>query len=161
MASQSHKICVADSSSSRHLSQVGPSINPILKRCPFRWQCPVSSLTIHLNWSLFNFNRSFVLLAEGPDISPFSTNVTHKPKFCQGSFSSQCSPRNYMVVSIGKNVIYHTATLHSSLITFFIKTTGWPTFYQGAFLSECLSKNQMVQSVGKNINTTWPQCIQL
>jgi hypothetical protein len=72
MASQSHKICVADSSSSRHLSQVGSSVNPILKRCPFRWQCPVSSPTTHLNWSLFNFNRSFVFLAEGPDISSFS-----------------------------------------------------------------------------------------
>jgi hypothetical protein len=32
MASQSHKICVADSSSSRHLSQVGSSVNRILKR---------------------------------------------------------------------------------------------------------------------------------
>jgi hypothetical protein len=32
MASQSHGICVADSSSSRNLSQVGSSVNPILKR---------------------------------------------------------------------------------------------------------------------------------
>jgi hypothetical protein len=63
---------VADSSSSRHVSQVGSSVNPSLKRCPFRWQCPVSSPTTHLNWSLFSFNRSFVLLAEGPDISPFA-----------------------------------------------------------------------------------------
>jgi hypothetical protein len=73
MASHSHKIYVAESSSYRHLSQVGSSVSPILKRCPFRWQCPVSSPTIHLNWSLFNFNRSFVLLAEGPDISPFAS----------------------------------------------------------------------------------------
>jgi hypothetical protein len=64
---------VADSSSSRHISQVGLSVNPIFKRCPFRWQCPVSSPTTHLNWSLFNFNRSFVLLAEGQDISPFAS----------------------------------------------------------------------------------------
>jgi hypothetical protein len=70
MASQSHRMCVADSSSFRHLSQVGSSVNP--KRCPFRWQCPVNSPTIHLNWSLFNFNRSFVLLADGPDASPFA-----------------------------------------------------------------------------------------
>jgi hypothetical protein len=28
-----------------------------------RWQCPVSSPTTHLHWSLFSFNRSFVLLA--------------------------------------------------------------------------------------------------
>jgi hypothetical protein len=72
MASQSHKISVVDSSSSRHLSQVGSSGNPILKRCPFTWQCPVSSPTTHLNWSLFNFNKCFVLLAEGPGISPFA-----------------------------------------------------------------------------------------
>jgi hypothetical protein len=51
---------------------MGLSVNPNLKRCPFRWQCPVSSPTTHLNWSLFNFNRSFVLLAEGPGISPFA-----------------------------------------------------------------------------------------
>jgi hypothetical protein len=66
MASQSHRICVADSSSSRHLSQVRSSVYPNLKRCPFRWQCPVNSPTTHLNWSLFNFNRSFGLLVEGP-----------------------------------------------------------------------------------------------
>jgi hypothetical protein len=57
---------------SRHLSQLGSPISPNLKRCPFRWQCPVNSPTIRLNWSLFNFNRSFVLLAEGPNISPFA-----------------------------------------------------------------------------------------
>jgi hypothetical protein len=49
MASQSHKIRVADSSSSRHLSQVGSSVNPSLKRCPFRWQCPVNSPTTQEN----------------------------------------------------------------------------------------------------------------
>jgi hypothetical protein len=71
-ASQSHRVCVADSSSSRHLSQMGSSVNPNLKRCAFRWECPVSSPMTHLNWSLFSFNRSFVLLAEGPCISPFA-----------------------------------------------------------------------------------------
>jgi hypothetical protein len=71
-ASQSHRMCVADSSSFRHLSQMGSLISPNLKRCPFRWQCPVSSPTTHLNWSLFSLNRSFVLLAEGLCISPFA-----------------------------------------------------------------------------------------
>jgi hypothetical protein len=71
-ASQSHRTCVADSSASRHLLQVGSFINPNLKRCPFRWQCPVYSPTIHFSWSLFNFNRSLVLLAEGPGISSFA-----------------------------------------------------------------------------------------
>jgi hypothetical protein len=61
-----------DSSSFRHLSQRGSSVNSNLKRCPFRWQCPVSSPTAQLNWSLFSFNRSFVLLAEGICISPFA-----------------------------------------------------------------------------------------
>jgi hypothetical protein len=70
-ASQSHRTCVADSCASRHLSQMGSFINHILKRCPFRWQCPVYSLTIHLSWSLFRVNRSLVLLAEGPGISSF------------------------------------------------------------------------------------------
>jgi hypothetical protein len=75
MASQSHRIWVADLSSSRHLSQVGSSVNPSLKRCPFKWQCPVKSPTTHLNWSRFNFNRSFVLLAEGPSISHFACRI--------------------------------------------------------------------------------------
>jgi hypothetical protein len=51
MASQSHRICVADSSSYRHLSQVGSSDSPSLKRCSLRWQCPVSSPTTHW-WSV-------------------------------------------------------------------------------------------------------------
>jgi hypothetical protein len=72
MAWQSHRICVADSSSSRHLSQVGSSVNPSFKRCAFRWQCPVNSPANHFNWSLFNFNKSFVLLTKGHDISPFA-----------------------------------------------------------------------------------------
>jgi hypothetical protein len=67
-----HVGAVADSYSSRHLSQVGSSVSPSLKWCPFRWQCPVNSPTTHLNWSLFNFNRSFVLLVEGSGISPFA-----------------------------------------------------------------------------------------
>jgi hypothetical protein len=52
MASQSHRTCVADSSSSRHLSQVGSSVSPNFKGCLFRWQCPVNSPNIHLNWSV-------------------------------------------------------------------------------------------------------------
>jgi hypothetical protein len=62
---------VADSSASKHHLHMGSFISPILERCPFRRQWPVSRLTIHLNWSLFNLNRSLVLLAEGPDISSF------------------------------------------------------------------------------------------
>jgi hypothetical protein len=70
--SQSHRTCVADSSSSRHLSHMGSSVNPSLKRCPFRWQCPVNSPTIYLNWFLLSFNRSFDLLAEGPTVRTLS-----------------------------------------------------------------------------------------
>jgi hypothetical protein len=51
---------------------VGSSVNPSLKRCHFRWQCPVTCPTTHLNLFLFNFNRSSVLLAEGLSISPFT-----------------------------------------------------------------------------------------
>jgi hypothetical protein len=71
MASQSHRICVADSSSCRHLSQIGSSGSPSLKRCPLRWQCPVSTTT-RLSWSLISSNRSFVRLAEGPDMNLFA-----------------------------------------------------------------------------------------
>jgi hypothetical protein len=70
IASHSLRICVADSCSSRHVWQVGSSVSPKLKRCTFRWQRPVNSPAIRLNWSLFNFNRFFVLLVEGPDMSP-------------------------------------------------------------------------------------------
>jgi hypothetical protein len=72
MASQSHKICVAHSASSRNLKQVGSSVNPSLKRCPLRGQCPVNSPITNLNWSLFSFNTPFVLLAECHSINPFA-----------------------------------------------------------------------------------------
>jgi hypothetical protein len=36
IALQSRRICVADSSSSTHLSHVGLSVSPSLKRRPFR-----------------------------------------------------------------------------------------------------------------------------
>jgi hypothetical protein len=41
------------------------TVNTILKTCHFRWQCPVRRPTTHLNWLLFNFDSSLVLLAEG------------------------------------------------------------------------------------------------
>jgi hypothetical protein len=72
MASQSHRMCVAHSSFSRHLSHMGLFVNPILKRCPVRWQCPVSSPVTHLNWFLFSLNSSLVLLTEGPCRNPFA-----------------------------------------------------------------------------------------
>jgi hypothetical protein len=84
-------MCVADSSVSRNRSQVGSSVNPNLKRCPFTWQCPVNSSTTHLNCSLFNVNRSFVLLAEGSSISLFAclSPVTDSQCFiCDFSSSS-------------------------------------------------------------------------
>jgi hypothetical protein len=39
---------------------------PSSKRCPFRWQCPVSSHTIHCGWFLFNLNSSLVLSQRVP-----------------------------------------------------------------------------------------------
>jgi hypothetical protein len=65
-------ICVADSTSSRHLAQVWSSLNPSLKRCLLMWQGPVNSPTTHLNLSLFSLNTSFVLLAKSPGINPFA-----------------------------------------------------------------------------------------
>jgi hypothetical protein len=60
-------MCGADSSFFRHLSQMGLYINSILKRCLFRWQCPVT----HRNCLLFSFNSSLVLLTESPCRNPF------------------------------------------------------------------------------------------
>jgi hypothetical protein len=72
MSSQSHSMCVADSSFSRHLLHVGWSVNSSLKRCPFIWQYPVHYPTTQLNWCLLNFNRSFIILAEALIVSPFA-----------------------------------------------------------------------------------------
>jgi hypothetical protein len=65
-ASQSHRICVADSTS-WHLSQMGSLISPNLKRCPFRWQCPVSSPTTHPDTVRMECLRS--------ELRPFSHQV--------------------------------------------------------------------------------------
>jgi hypothetical protein len=91
MASQSHRTCVSDSSSFRHFSWMGSSVNPSLKRCSFRWQCPVSSPSTLLNWSLVNFNRSLVFLAEGPGVSPFCLSQVVDSQYYLGDFCS-CSP---------------------------------------------------------------------
>jgi hypothetical protein len=55
-----------------HIEQVGSSVSSSLKRCPIGWQCPLTSSITHLNWSLFSFNRSFVLVTGGPSINPFA-----------------------------------------------------------------------------------------
>jgi hypothetical protein len=62
-------MCVADSSFSRHISQMGLSISPILKRCPFKWQWPVNSPVTHHNWFLFCFSSSWW---QGPCRDPFA-----------------------------------------------------------------------------------------
>jgi hypothetical protein len=92
MASHSYRICVSDSSSSRQRSQVGSSVNSNLKRYPFRLQCPVNSPTTHLNWSLFNVNRPFILLAEEPGISPFACQSPVTDLQIPNVFCDFCSP---------------------------------------------------------------------
>jgi hypothetical protein len=72
MASQSHRICVADTSFFQAPFTTGVICQSQFERCPFRWQCPVNSPTTLPNWPLFNFNSSFVLVAESPSISPFA-----------------------------------------------------------------------------------------
>jgi hypothetical protein len=96
-ASQSHRMCVADSISSWHLSGMGSLNSPNLKRCPFRWQCPVSSPTTHLNWSLLSPNRSSVLLAEGPCISPFALYLCY--------FSVHCYRMHLTIVQVNTNLL--------------------------------------------------------
>jgi hypothetical protein len=72
MASQPNRICMADSSFSRHLSQVGSCSILVWNGIHLGDKCPINSPISHHNWSLLNFNRSFVLLAEGPDINPLA-----------------------------------------------------------------------------------------
>lgn len=55
---------------SRHPSQIRLAVKPILKICPFRWQCRLSSPTIHRRWILSTLNSSSVILAEDPCMSP-------------------------------------------------------------------------------------------
>jgi hypothetical protein len=68
----SQDICVAHSSSSRHLSQMGSYSIPIWIGALLGDSVLLSSPTTHLTWSLFNFNRSFVPLVDGPSISPIA-----------------------------------------------------------------------------------------
>lgn len=65
-------IVKVDSSSSRHLLQVGMLVNPNLERCLFRWECPVCSPVAHRNWFLLNFKSSLLLLAEVLYGKPFA-----------------------------------------------------------------------------------------
>jgi hypothetical protein len=66
IASESYRICEGDSSLSKHLSQLGLFVNPILKRCPFMWQCAWSSPVTHRNLFRFSSNGSLVLPSLGP-----------------------------------------------------------------------------------------------
>jgi hypothetical protein len=60
VALQSLRMCVVGSSSPRHLSQMGLSVNPNLKRCSV-------STTTYCSWFQFNFSSS-----EGPCRSAFA-----------------------------------------------------------------------------------------
>jgi hypothetical protein len=62
------------------LSHVGTSYKwsywlPNFKRCPHKWQCPVSSPVACLAWNLLIFGNLVVLLAEGPAKKLFSCSV--------------------------------------------------------------------------------------
>jgi hypothetical protein len=92
MASDSRRICVADSSSSTHRSQVGSSVSPSLKWRPLKWQCPVNSSTTNRNWFLSSSNRFFVLLAEGPCISPFAWSSPIMTSQCSFVISTRPVP---------------------------------------------------------------------
>jgi hypothetical protein len=47
-------------------AQVELLVNLNLKRCPFRWECSVSSPATHQSWFIFSFNSSLAPLADGP-----------------------------------------------------------------------------------------------
>jgi hypothetical protein len=96
MASQSHRMCVPDSSFSRHLPQVRLSVNPTLKRCPFMWQSLVSSSVTHCNWFLFKFKSSLVLLAEGPCMSFFACSSPVQISQCAFMISGCPLPDSFL-----------------------------------------------------------------
>jgi hypothetical protein len=136
-ASQSHRICVAGLSSSRHLLQMGSSVNPNLKRFPFRWQCPVSSPTTHLNWSLLSLNRSFVLLAEGPLSVGKSTTYQSNNMVCLRHKLYQDTQLSKLYIPVFSNkmnysstgYVVHGTSMTSSLIPFEQVSTGLSLLY--------------------------------
>jgi hypothetical protein len=65
-------MCVAHSLFSRHPSQTGLLSDPVLKGCPFRWQCPINGPENYCSWFLFSFNSSLVLLIKGHCRNPFT-----------------------------------------------------------------------------------------
>ena len=48
-----------------HFQFTPRTMSPSISRCPFKWQCPVSSPIILLYWSLLKLSNSPGLLAEG------------------------------------------------------------------------------------------------
>jgi hypothetical protein len=64
-ASQSQRICEAISNACLHLSHPNLSASHSLSKCPFKWQCPVSSPIIILSWFLLKLSNSQALLAQG------------------------------------------------------------------------------------------------
>jgi hypothetical protein len=64
-------MCVADSSFSRHITQMGLFVNHSLSKCPFRQQ-----------WSVFNFKSSHALLAEGLNMNTLACSNAHKESNC-------------------------------------------------------------------------------
>jgi hypothetical protein len=128
-------MCFEDSSSSRHLSQMGSSVSPNLERCPFRWQCPVSSTTTHLNWSLLSLNRSFVLLAEGihaPLVLPTfflsrSVPITNLPRLYSQK-PTQSNQDHFWCYTIkspplwGSISVFYFTSLHFTFITTLVQS---------------------------------------
>jgi hypothetical protein len=63
-ASQSQSACEVVSDACLHLWHSGLFTIPGLNRCPFKWQCPVSSLIIILSWFLLKLSNTPALSAE-------------------------------------------------------------------------------------------------
>ena len=62
--SQSQRMCVAVSDACLHLSHPGLFTSPSSNRCPFKWQCLVSSPVSILTWFLLRLSNSPALSAE-------------------------------------------------------------------------------------------------
>ena len=76
-ASQSQWMSEAVSDVCLHLLHSGLFTNCSLNRCPFNWQCPVSSHAIFLSRFLLNLNNSPTFFVEGFLIQPLACPFPH------------------------------------------------------------------------------------
>lgn len=89
---------------------MGLSNSPNLKKCSFRWQCPLSSPAICLACSLLNFTNSAVLSAEVPSKKLFACFCPEM--VCQCAFLACVLVRNKPLLNPITS-LFSTFSMHS------------------------------------------------